>query len=282
MTPSSVASAVLLGLAQISFTTSRIAGGLVLAAIACISPWGAIAALCGALIGTLAGWLLEAYPEPLWSAGLSGYNAAIVGIMWGGLLASGVPDLLFLAGALMLCILLEELCRRLFGIADLPMLSLPAVLTAYAIATIYEYRGQTFWVNQIDLPFGVSGISLSIACVVAALATVSVRATIQTLIITALLSFVASQIYAEDIKDLWSLWAFALAPANFGVQAIFLTDRIIGAVGGLFASLLSFSLWAAWTGTGLMEWMPPLMLPFIVATWLTVLLFRQVDRRRIA
>jgi urea transporter len=281
LTPSAVASAVLLGLAQVSFTSSRIAGGLVLAAIACISPWGAVAAMVGAIIGTIAGWLLDAYSEPLWSAGLSGYNAAIVGIMWGGLLASGIPDLPFLLVAFIMCILLEELLRRLLGYADLPMLSLPAVLTAYTIAAIYTYRGDTFWINLLDLPFGTPGITISIACVVAALATVSIRATIQTVVVSALLTIVANQIFDRDIAELWSLWAFAVAPANFGVQAIFLTDRTIGSVGGLFASLVSFALWAAWISSGLMKLMPPLMMPFIIATWMTIILFRKLGRERV-
>ncbi len=275
-------SAVLYGLAQISFTSSHIAGILVFAAIACISPWGALAAAGGAIIGTTAGRLLDAYPEALWCAGLSGYNAAIVGIMWGGLLASGIPDLPFLLVALMMCIALEEILRRLLGHIDLPMLSLPAVLTAYAIAAIFAYRGETFWVNQLDLPFGIPGITISIACIVVAIATVSIRAAIQTVIMSALLAIVASRIFDRDIAELWSLWAFAVAPANFGVQAIFFADRTIDSVAGIFASLTSFALWAAWMSSELTSNLPPLMLPFIVATWITLLLFRRLGREQTA
>lgn len=269
---------VLRGLAQVAFADSLRAGALVLTAIACISPWGAFGALLGAVVGTVVGLVLRSYPRGLWAIGLNGYNAAIVGILWGGLFASGVWDVLYFMLALLLCISLEELLRHALGYAQQPILSAPAVLTAYGIAALFEIRGDLFWVSQLALPLGPSGVAISIACVLAALATVSIRATIQVVVLSTVAAIVAGLAFSTDIPGLWGLWAFAVPPASFGIQAIFLADRPGSALAGAFAALASFVIWVAWVGSGFKSILPPLMFPFIIATWITLYLFRRLDQ----
>ena len=265
------------GLAQLAFAESPLAGALVLFAIACLSPWGAFAAIIGTLWGTAAGFWRPVCPRESWLMGLSGYNPAIIGILWGGFFLSGRPDAAEFAAALIICVALDTGLRRLLAIWQLPVLSMPAVITAYLAAIYYASHNQWFWLDGVSMPLGRASIVASAICIVAAMATVSVPATIQTVVLSLISAVLAARVFDVDIMVLWGLWAFTVAPANFAIQAIFIPDPKRGQVAGFFAAILGALIWSIWVFGGFVT-LPPLLAPFILATWVTMVLFRFISR----
>ena len=266
---------VLRGLAQIAFSDTPVGGILVLVAIACVSPWSACGALLGAVAGTAAGYALAIYPRYLWELGLSGYNAAIVGIFWGGLFANGTQDIPFFLLALVLCVLLEMGLKRVLGLLNLPVLSLPAVLTGYIITGLYVALGHWFWVAPPPLPFGFAGVFVAIACIIVVMSAVSMVACLQVVALCALSAVVGSLIFHIDIMALWGLWAFTVAPASFAIHAIFLAETPTASLAGILAALVGAIIWITWLASGLGSIVPPLLLPFIIASWVSIIMFRR-------
>src|SRR5512145_2677816 len=88
--------ALLRGCAQLAFCDTAPAGVLVLAGIALIAPFNALGTLLGAVFGTLVGRFSSAYLREEWASGLASFNPAIVGLLWGGFLASGEVHIVFL------------------------------------------------------------------------------------------------------------------------------------------------------------------------------------------
>jgi len=264
------------GLGQLVFSDSTAGGVIVLIAIAIISPWSGVGAVSGVIVGTCAGYFLSIYPRNLWQIGLSGYNSAIVGILWGPLLANGIWDIHIFSLALFLCVTLEILLLNLFHRFDLPVLSLPSVLAIYVIATLYGIQGEWFWVISPSPPFGSFGITLSILCIIAAMMMKSLVGTIQVVLLSVFSAALASWAFQVNFLALSGLWAFTVAPASFGIHAIFLGGSTVGSFGGVIAALIGSIIWVIWVVLGVEQIAPPLLLPFILGSLITILVFRKL------
>ncbi len=262
------------GLAQIAFADRAYAGVLVLAAVALVFPPAAPAALAGTVTGTLAGVLLPGWSREEWLIGLSGYNCAIVGLIWSGSLASGNDMWPYLVLTLLVCLALERVLPKLLRRWDLPQLSMPAVLAVFLIVLILLLADQPLPLPSAEPLFGTTGVMLAICCVIAAMASQSPVATVQAVALALVTAFMFSLILGLEILALSGLWALAVVPASFGIHGVFMAGTLTGAVAGLVAALLATLIWSVWMLSGLTLWLPPLVAPFILGTWLALLLLR--------
>jgi NAD-dependent deacetylase len=261
---------ILRGLAQVAFADSAWAGLLVLAGTAVVAPWSALGALTGAVVGTVAGRFHGSFNGPEWELGLGGPNPAIVGILWGGALAGDTVAVALFALALLGCIGLEQVMRPLLARIHLPVLSAPAMVVTFLVVSVYGVFGGSFWHDPGLLPFGEGGVAVAILLIVAAMATKSPAATLQTVVVVATVAVVSGWLMGGRILGPVGLWAFAAAPAAFGMHAVFLAGSAAGSRAGLLAAILAAGLWFAWMVSPLAALVPPLLIPFILATWLAM------------
>ncbi len=271
---------VLRGVAQVVFAEQIGAGVLVLAAAALVSPWAALGALSGTLFGSLMGALLPTYTRAEWLIGLSGFNCAIIGLVWSAFVAVGEWRLPALAATLVLCLGLEWALRRLLHRWDLPPLAMPAVLALSLVAGVYLLAERPFWLPSPAPPFGTLGIALAVCCVIAAMVLQSRLAALQAVVLAAISGFFFSLLLGVELLALFGLWALTVAPASFVVHGVFLRGTQAGAVTGLVAAVLAILLWSGWTFSGLALWLPPLVAPYIIATWLALVVMRRLFQRR--
>ena len=129
------------GLAQLAFCDSALAGVLVLAGLALVSPWGAAGAVAGTVFGTAVGYFASVYSREEWEHGLAGLNGAVVGIIWGGFIADGSFNLPLFLTILSVCVALEFVLRRALARVSLPALSMPAVATAVLTSWVLAAPG---------------------------------------------------------------------------------------------------------------------------------------------
>jgi hypothetical protein len=104
---------------------------------------------------------------------------------------------------------------------------------------------------------------------------VSMVACLQVVALCALSAVAGSLIFHIDIMALWGLWAFTVAPASFGIHAIFLAETPTASLAGILAALVGAIIWITWIASGLGSLVPPLLLPFIVASWVSIIMFRR-------
>jgi NAD-dependent deacetylase len=234
-------------LAQLVFAERADAGVLVLAAIGLLAPWSALTALLAAAFGSAAGFLLPTYSRAECKAGLAGFNCAIIGILWGGFVASGAPNPLLLVAVLILCLILEAALKAALRPFALPPLSMPAVATAMIVSLALAPGGTWFWVSAGAPPLGTTAVYLAILCVLLAAASKHQTATLQALILGVAAMWLAAVILGHSPLESAGLWAFAVAPASFAVQALFVPGIVAGAVAGLLAAVLAAALWLAWS-----------------------------------
>jgi urea transporter len=262
------------GCAQIAFCDSPLTGLLVLAGIALIVPLAGVGTLLGALFGTLAGRLTSAYPREEWVWGLAGFNPGIVGLMWGGFFAEGDARLALLAVVMGMSVALDLGFRRLTARYRLPALSLGALATLYLTSFLAAPSGAWFWVDAPAsnfLPYGLLGAAL------VALATLikSPFAAIWALLLAGVAA-VSSFLCGQDPLALVGLWGMTVPLASFGVHAVFLRGSLVGCAAGTLAALIGALIWIVWQATPLADWLPPLLLPFILGVWLAMVLVRVV------
>ena len=266
------------GLAQLVFSDRSIAGLLLLGAIWLVSPWSALGALLGAAFATAVGGVLSVHTRGEWRAGLSGFNGAIIGILWGGFFASGNPQLGLFVVVLSVCVFFETALRSMLQRSSLPPLSMPAVITAMLVSLIFAPIGTWFWIDATQSPFGTPGTYAAIVCVVLAAGIKHQGATLQALVLAAAALWVANTALGLAPLDSTGLWAFAVAPASFAAQAIFVPGILVGAAAGLVAACLAAGIWTAWVLTGFADVTQPLLAPFILGTWFTLVVIRRQNR----
>jgi urea transporter/NAD-dependent SIR2 family protein deacetylase len=267
--------ALLRGCGQLAFCDAPPAGMLVLAGIALIAPLSALGTLLGAAFGTLVGRFTSAYRPDEWAGGLAGFNPAIVGLLWGGFLASGELHIAFLLLPLALSMLLDVVFRRLLSRLRLPALSIGAFSTVYLVSLAVAPPGGWFWTEaptNAFVPLGLMGA----ACIVAAMTMQSAFAALWASLLGTLV-LLAGWLTKHDPHSLIGLWALTVPLASFGVHAVFLRGAFAGCIAGTIAASLGASIWIAWEATSLGEWVPPLLMPFILGVWLSIALMRRLS-----
>lgn len=267
--------AILNAVAQSAFCDRPLAGLLVLAGFASVSPMAAAGVLIGAIAGTLLADFLRTWSRAEIEAGVAGVNLAILGAFL-GLSVGGTawhPMLALLAVAA--CLAIEQILRRLLGRFDLPILSLPAVLSVLAIIITMGAAGASFWPQRLTLLSDGIGLAPAIVLFAAAMATKSIRAAAMTGALTAFAAAGSGVLLGTGMLGPPSLWAFAVAPAAFGLHAVFLAGSRLGAFAAIAGALAAGGIWAAWTLGPLGALAPPLLLPFILGTWVVLAVVRR-------
>lgn len=266
------------GLAQVGFSESPWAGLLVLGAIVVLAPWSAAGACVGGLVGLVAGRFQKNLGGAQWEAGVSGFNPAIVGIFWGLTYAAGEAGLGILALLLAVCVGIEYVMRPVFVRLQLPLLSMPAMVTAYLAAGMFALSDAVFWQHLPPLVPGNYGLALAAAMIGAAIATQSLRAAALTAFVVAMV-LGAAELPGFSLIGAQGLWAFTVGPVVFGIYGVFLPNSNRGALAALFGAGLAALFWISWVSTPLQSLAPPSLVPFILATWITLTAFSRLSQR---
>ncbi|MDH3236019.1 MAG: urea transporter [Alphaproteobacteria bacterium] len=264
-----LAKSTLNGLGQIVFSDRPVSGLLVLAGFVSIAPWAAVGALAGALLGALASGVLKTWNRVETSYGLAGANLAIVGASFAFVAPQAARPLTMII-AIIVCIGVEAAARRLLQPLGLPALSFPAVAALLLLTGLHGAFGQPFWAEAGKLPADVITIAIPVALFASAAAIKSWHATALAGVLTAAAALASGYILNDGWLGPIGLWAFAVTPAVFGVYAIFLAGSRIGAYCGIAAAALAAAIWAGWMASPLAVSLPPLLVPFILATWITL------------
>lgn len=258
------------GLAQVIFSDRPAVGLLVVGATAAVAPWSAVGAVIGAVAGAVAGRVLRTVDDASWRMGLTGYNPAIVGISWGGVLARQDRRATLFVLALWAVIALDGPMRRLCARLSLPPLSGAAVVTIWVSAWVFHSLGDNLWVHPGLLPWGEFGVALAIGLVAAAAVWTAPTAAALTALLTAIAIVVWHWGMARPGLGPTGLWAFTVAPAAFGISAVFLGGSMVGLILGSVAALLGTAIWVAWVGSGFASVIPPVLAPFLLGAWLAL------------
>lgn len=266
------------GLAQVAFSESPWAGLLVIGAIAVLAPWSAMGVAVGGLVGLVAGRFQKNLSEVQWEAGLAGFNPAIVGILWGLTYAAGEAGLSILALLLVACVGIEYVMRPVLARVQLPLLSMPAMVTAYLATVIYASFDAVFWQPLPSLVLGNFGLVLATLMIGAAMAIQSMRATVLTAAVAAMV-YGAAGVPGFALLGAQGLWAFTVAPAVFGIYGVFLAGSNRGAVAAVLGAGLATLIWISWVNTPLQSMAPPSLVPFILGTWITLAIVSRLSRR---
>jgi NAD-dependent SIR2 family protein deacetylase/urea transporter len=257
------------GLGQIVFSDRPVSGLLVLAGFLSIEPWAAAGALLGALLGALASGLLRTWNRVETSHGLAGANLAIIGASCAFVAPEALRPLTVLI-AVIVCLALEAGMRRLLQPLGLPILSFPAAATLGLLTSFHGIFGQPFWAQAGGLHADMITIAAPILLFASATAIKSWRAAALAGVLTGAAAVLSGYVLNDGWLGPVGLWAFTVAPAAFGVYAVFLAGSRIGALCGVGAAVLGTAIWAGWMASPLAHSTPPLLIPFIVATWITL------------
>ncbi|MSO81370.1 MAG: hypothetical protein EXQ97_07110 [Alphaproteobacteria bacterium] len=266
-----------LALARIVFADGPASGALVLAATALLAPAAAAGAFAGAVVGTLVAWWRDR-DSARWRDGLAGYNAAILGMIWGGPLARGGDPAFLFVLFLAICLAIEAPLERLFARLALPPFAAAALLGGWLSELVFRAFGERFWEHPGLLPFGEAGVVAAVLCVAAAVALTSPRAAAAgatAALAAALAGGVATS--AGSFADLAlaqaGLWAFAVAPAAVGTHVSLPRGSALALGAGALAAIVTASVWLAWTAAPAGLLLPaPLMAPLFVGIWLATVL----------
>jgi urea transporter/NAD-dependent SIR2 family protein deacetylase len=230
--------------------------------------------LLGTLFGTVAGRFVSAYEREEWEWGLAGFNPAIIGLLWCGFFASGEIHPAWLVPILALGMSLDVALRNLLGRLRLPALSAGALVIVYLVSLAAAPRGSWFWTTvpaNAFIPFGLLGA----ACFVTAMALKSSFACTWALLMSAI-TFIASWLSGHDPRTLVGLWGITVPLASFGVHAVFMRGSLAGGIAGTLAAFLAAVIWFVWEASPVGQWLPPLLAPFILGVWLSMILMRKL------
>jgi len=260
-------------LAQLIFTDKPLAGFLVLAAIALISPWSAVGAVVGAVCGNASHLLLGTYAKSAWRAGVAGFNCAVIGILWSGFPAAGEPSITLLAGSLAVCVVVEAVAQRVLSRVRLPVLVLPAILTAMALSLVLAGPSSWLWM-ETNAVLGELGLALAIVCVIVALGLDSPRNAVPVVVLGGSAALLATMSMGSGVLATAGLWAFTVAPAVLAMQMLCFGPTVRSVLAGIVAASIGATLWVVWSTSAAMSWAPPLLLPYVLGVWVAIALGR--------
>ncbi len=259
-------------LAQVAFLDTPLQGALLLIAIALLSPWSAIGAGLGAAFAVVLGRRLFDQSAPEWAAGLGGYDAALVGLAWSGVLSRGGGPATLFPLAILACLALRRPVCRLAQRCHLPALGLPGLLSVWISLLAFTVLKADFWSFDKTPAPGMADYAGAVALVAAAMATKSFRSAAVAAMGAAI---VAMSLFAleSDPRTLGSagLWAFTVAPALFAFPATLLPGCQQGWKAAATAALTATMIWLAWPHFGLLGDIPPLMAPLFIGIWVAIL-----------
>ena len=273
--------AILNGIAQTVFCDTPLAGAMALTAFALISPWAAVGGIIGAALGTAVGAQQQRWNRVELELGLAGVNLSILCAFLGYATATGMVHPALAAMAVLACVAIEYEIRPLFAKVGLPVLSLPAVATVMLTVAALVAMGHGFALAPPALPLGEPGLYLALGLLVAAMATKSMAATFLMVVLSAGAAVASGLVLGDGWYGPPSLWAFTVAPSAFGVYAIFLAGSRMGAIAGVVCALLAAAIWTVWTAAGFDGVPAPVLVPFLLATWIVMFAVQRIAGRTV-
>jgi NAD-dependent deacetylase len=266
-------------LAQVAFLDKPVQGALLLAAVGMLSPWSAVGAGLGAAIAVLAGRRLFDQSAAEWASGLGGYDGALVGLAWSGVLARGGGASALFPLAVLACLALRPPIWRLAGKWQLPVLGTPALITVWISVYVFTVLGADFWSFDRTPAPGMAEYAGAILAVAGAMAARNLKAAALAATGAAAAAVILLS-FGDDPRTIGSagLWAFTVAPALFAFPATLLPGCRQGWLAGLTAALAASLIWFAWPHFSLLAAVPPLMAPLFIGVWIAVLLVLGRDR----
>jgi len=267
----SLLSALFRGISQIVFAENAIIGLLLLISISLISPYAAIGALIGASFGTLLSRFIIVEFRPLWQYGFFGYNPAIVGLFWGGVLSSqpfSIASLVLLA--IIATVALDGLIRRILLRINLEPLALSSLIITWSSVWIFHVFQVNFWQHQLFLPFGQIGLIIAITMIALLLAFTAHNAAFVTLLVAGSLWLVNTYLFNSTVMNVNFILNIGII--LFALYGVFYKNLRIGLYMGFIAALSCTLIFILWHFSGLSYYMLPLMFPAILSIWLTTLL----------
>lgn len=264
--------ACLRGIAQIAFLDRPLDGVLVLAAAALLSPWSAVGTALGAVFAVVLGKRIFRQTEWEWQAGFGAYDCALMGLLWGSVLARGGAEIFLFPLFLLLSLSLRGPVHRIMARLGLPPFALPGLMTVWIALGVFSVLGANFWTYTVPLDPTATDIALAIACIVIGL----LRNNVRVATATALLAVATAWLIHWSGRDPWSiggagLWAFTVTPAFFAGAAAMLPGFRLGWMAGAIAALASAAVWMAWTALPWLAAWPPLMAPLFIGLWVATL-----------
>lgn len=260
-------------LAQVAFLDKPVQGALLLVAVALLSPWSAVGAGLGAAIAVLAGRRLFDQSAAEWASGIGGYDGALVGLAWSGVLARGGGASVLFPLAVLACLAMRPPICRLAGKWHLPVLGLSGLITVWISVYVFTVLGADFWSFDRTPAPGMAEYAGAILALAGAMAAKNLKAAA----VAAMGAAAAAAILLSlggDPRTIGSagLWAFAVAPALFAFPATLLPGCRQGWLAGFTAALAASLIWFAWPQFALLSAVPPLMAPLFIGIWIAVLL----------
>jgi NAD-dependent deacetylase len=262
------------GVGQVAFCDRALQGGLILAAIAWLSPYAAAWALGGAALGTVLGRLLRLRPDKEWREGLAGVNAAIAGLFAAWLFPDSAVGLACGLALVLVTLAFDAAARPVFRRAGLPDLSFAAVATVFAAWGLHQALGLAFWPTAPLPPLTIWLLAPSAILIGAALRLRSNRGALTAFAFAGAAMVISGHVYGFGAIGPIGLWVFTVAPIAFAAHGVFMAGAWRGVAVAAGASALGTLLWLAWVHGPLVALAPPLTVPMLVALWAAALFCR--------
>ncbi len=269
-------SAFIISFAQLVFSDRVLSGLLVWLGIFFIYPWSAIGSVIAVCVAVLIHFFLNVYTHEQQEAGWSGFNAAIVGIFWGGGLANNSASITLLLVAVLLTIFLEALFKHALNNFKLPILSSPSMVTILMFSLILSENGQWYWTSVLAQYWYGYDVYMGVICIVIAMVLMNISATGWALSMAAM-SFLLLDMIGVDVQQHLGFWALNVPLVVFAVLGVFFFNPLHKIFTALVAVTVVSLVWILWFITPLQDWIPPIVIPMILAIWVTLLAFKKYE-----
>ena len=267
-------SAFVVSYSQLVFSDRIFSGLFVWLGLFFLYPWNALGSIFAVIMAVVMHRFLPIYTDAQQEAGWSGFNAAIVGLFWGGALADGSFSIFILIFAVVVTVLIEAVLVRLLALFQLPQLSSPAMITIILFSLLLASSGEWYWLSIVAQYWDGLDKYIGVGCLVVAMALMNVAATGWAL------AFAASTFMALEVADIDAyqhvgLWALNIPLGVFAALAIFFIAPIYKQVATGIIVLIIIAIWVVWHISYLHDYIQPIVVPMIISIWITLYLVRK-------
>lgn len=267
-------SAFVVSYSQLVFSDRIFSGLFVWLGLFFLYPWNALGSIVATVMAVVMHRFLPVYTDAQQEAGWSGFNAAIVGLFWGGALADGSFNIFILVLVVVVTVFLEAILVRLLALFQLPLLSSPAMISIILFSLLLASSGEWYWLSIVAQYWDGLDRYIGVGCLIVAMAIMNVAATGWALTFAAA-TFVALEIVGIDAYEHVGLWALNIPLGVFAALAIFFIAPIYKQVATGITVLTIIAIWAVWHISYLHDYIQPIMVPMIISLWITLYLVRK-------
>ena len=267
-------SAFVVSFSQLLFSDRALSGLFVWLGLFFLYPWNALGSIVAVLIAIIVHRLLHIYTLEQQLAGWSGFNAAIVGLFWGGGIADSSANFLYLLIAVAVTILLELLLGRMLRRMHLPILSSPAMITIVLFSLLLANTGEWYWVTVVAQYWNGYDQYIGIVCLIIAMSIMNFTATGWSLAFSALV-YLSLELTEFEVYNHVGLWALNIPLSIFAVLAVFYNTTIHKSVAVVTATFIVSIIWILWHVTNLNDYIQPIVIPMIISLWVTIYILRK-------